>query len=190
MWDTVGALGIPGFNGSFRLSKGLDWQFHDVTLSQRIHFAYHALAVHEHRAEFVPTLWEMQPPDPAHPQTLEQVWFSGAHSDVGGGYAATGLSDVALSWMVDKAIGAGLEIDLGVLPGYQPDPLAEGHDSFSALYKILGVFRGKPKGEFRIYDAEAKATCQTILPGVRERFGKEPDKKKWPPSFFNAFGEK
>jgi Uncharacterized alpha/beta hydrolase domain (DUF2235) len=190
VWDTVGALGIPGFNGSFRLAKGLDWQFHDVTLSQRVHFAYHALAVHEHRAEFVPTLWEIQPPDPAHPQTLEQVWFSGAHSDVGGGYAATGLSDVALSWMVEKAIDAGLEVDLEVLPGYKPDPLAEGHDSFSALYKILGVFRGKPTGEFRTYDAEAKSTCQTIHPGIRKRFEKEPDKKKWPPTFFNALGKK
>lgn len=77
-----------------------------------------------------------------------------------------------------------------MLSGYQPDPLAEGHDSFSALYKILGVFRGKPKGEFRIYHTEAKATCQAIHLGVRERFEKEPDKKKWPPSFFNAFGEK
>ena len=57
VWDTVGALGIPGLDGSFRVLKGLDWQFHDVTLSSRVKKAFHALAIREHRAEFMPTLW-------------------------------------------------------------------------------------------------------------------------------------
>ncbi len=189
VWDTVGALGIPGFDGRFRLANGLDWQFHDVTLSYCVHFAYHALAAHEHRAEFAPTLWQLKKPDAAHPQTLEQVWFSGVHSDVGGGYVEAGLSDEALDWMVEKATDAGLEFDLSVLPEFRPDPLANGHDSFGALYKLLDTFRGEPKGEFRIYDPEAKETCQTLHPSISDRFKKEPDKKKWPPTFYSALNK-
>ena len=56
VWDTVGALGIPNLDGRFRLLKGLDWQFHDVKLSRIVKHAFHALAIHEHRAEFLPTL--------------------------------------------------------------------------------------------------------------------------------------
>ncbi len=39
---------------------------------------------------------------------MEQVWFSGVHSNVGGGYRRSGLSDFALEWMVAKASTAGL----------------------------------------------------------------------------------
>lgn len=189
VWDTVGALGIPGLHGASRLAKGMDWQFHDVTLSHRVHFAYQALAVHEHRAEFTPTLWELKSPDPDYPQTLEQVWFSGAHADVGGGYAATGLSDVALSWMVRKATAAQLEFDLSVLPGFHPRPLAAGHDSFSALYKILDTLHGCPNGELRTYNPLAGETYQSIDSSVAQRFAHEPDKPKWPPTFYEALAK-
>ena len=186
VWDTVGALGIPGLDRRFRLAGGLDWQFHDVSLSQRVHHAYHALAVHEHRAEFVPTLWELQESDPAHPQTLEQVWFSGAHSDVGGGYAAAGLSNVALEWMVEKARAAGLEFDPVPWTGFLADPLADGHDSFNAFYKVLNLFRGQPGGMFRTYDDGAKAHRQSLHPGVLTRFAHDSDQGKWPATFHAA----
>ena len=39
---------------------------------------------------------------------LEQVWFPGVHSDVGGGYPASGLADAAFLWMVGKAKDCGL----------------------------------------------------------------------------------
>ena len=42
-----------------------------------------ALAIDERRTPFEPTLW-MHKPKPG--QTIEQVWFCGVHSDVGGGY--------------------------------------------------------------------------------------------------------
>jgi hypothetical protein len=44
-------------------------------------------------------------------QDLVEVWFAGVHSDVGGMFATgTRLSDIALKWMVDEAMGQGLWI--------------------------------------------------------------------------------
>jgi uncharacterized protein (DUF2235 family) len=107
VWDTVGSLGVPG--------RGLRWigqskyNFHDTGLSPRIRFAYHAIGIDEKRSTFVPTLWTRpkvrHDPGDVVP-VLEQVWFAGVHSSVGGGYEDRGLSDIAFLWMVDKAMTA------------------------------------------------------------------------------------
>ena len=107
VWDTVGALGIPG-----DLFAGLDEQiygFLDTKLNINVKAAYHAVSVDEKRAEFVPTLWDSLSPTAIQAgNILEQVWFAGVHADVGGGYPETGLSDIALSWMMRKAKSRGL----------------------------------------------------------------------------------
>jgi len=36
-------------------------------------------------------------------QTIRQVWFYGVHTDVGGGHKQTGISDIPLCWMLDRA---------------------------------------------------------------------------------------
>ncbi len=108
VWDTVGALGIP-FN--FRLIEDkARYNFHDVTLSSWVLNAFQALAIDERRALFSPTLWEASPNMTA-ANRLEQVWFSGVHANVGGGYAQSGLSDIALVWMIEKATEVGLLVD-------------------------------------------------------------------------------
>jgi uncharacterized protein (DUF2235 family) len=182
VWDTVGALGVPGLGGRFRLLKGLDWQFHDVSLSRRVKKAFHALAIHEHREEFVPTLWEKKS-DAPEKQVLQQVWFSGAHSDVGGGYPQTGLSDVALRWMLDKAENeGGLACDETPLVDFKPDPTAKGHDSFGAFFKVLDWLRGKSQGVLRQFGGSNPKTCESIHPSVYKRYQALP-KEPWPDSF-------
>src|SRR5256886_2870028 len=102
VWDTVGALGIPvGLCG--RLSRRL-FGFHDVTLSSRVDRAFHAIAVDERRRPFVPTLWHQQPDASKAGQVLEQVWFTGVHSDVGGGYGwdERDLANLTLRWMANR----------------------------------------------------------------------------------------
>ncbi|MDB5136904.1 MAG: hypothetical protein JWP37_3507 [Mucilaginibacter sp.] len=106
VWDTVGALGIP-----LEIFESIDadkYKFHDTQLSSQVPFAYHALAADEHRQIFDATLWQHNDTAAADNQTIEQVWFAGAHRNVGGGYKDTGLSDYTLQWMVDKAKGTGL----------------------------------------------------------------------------------
>jgi uncharacterized protein (DUF2235 family) len=108
VWDTVGSLGIPidGVRVPFITKR---WSFHDLTLSSHVRFAYHALAIDEQRRPFKPTLWKQQ--DSASGQTLEQVWFAGVHSDVGGGYAEPALAEIPLLWMVQRARDTGLAFD-------------------------------------------------------------------------------
>lgn len=98
VWDTVGALGIP--------LKSLNWvtswlyKFHDTRLSPHVKHAFHAIAVDEKRRTFAPTLWQASNLD--HDQIVEQRWFAGVHSNIGGGYKEKGLSDITLHWMLDK----------------------------------------------------------------------------------------
>lgn len=150
VWDTVGARGIPvAALNKYSRDK---YEFHDVTLSGSVEFAYHAMAIDEHRDPFKPTLWDNEPKayqyrpdgtkDMGKEQTIEQVWFCGAHSDVGGGYGARStqnLSDIPLMWMIDKATAVGLHFDPRVLSTY---PLVENccatlHDSRSFKYKLF-----------------------------------------------------
>jgi hypothetical protein len=112
VWDTVGALGIPrGLPGWERLSTewpGWEqlWGFHDTQLSSTVRYAYQALAIDEERPPYAPTLWTGDPPPPGE-QTLEQVWFPGVHSEVGGGTDDSALSDIPLLWLAGKAEAAG-----------------------------------------------------------------------------------
>lgn len=135
VWDTVGALGIP--------LKWFDvmnrrYQFHDVTISSQIRYAYHALAVDEKRKTFTPTLWQVSPKAVEDgSQISEQVWFAGVHSNVGGGYADSGLSDIALQWMIDKARNTGLEFDQDALQNIRPETGGELRNSASGIFRLM-----------------------------------------------------
>ena len=110
VWDTVGQLGIP--LAGLRWLNRHDDQFHNVGLSRRVKRAFHAIAIDEKRRPFRPALWETPPESTQH---VEQVWFAGVHSNVGGGYDDAGLSDVAFLWMKQHAENAGLVLDEGYI---------------------------------------------------------------------------
>jgi len=151
VWDTVGALGIPDelFIPALRkVDKAIDarlFGFLDTGLSPRVEAAYHAVAIDEHRKPFLPTLWTdasgAAPRVNVAGSNVEQVWFVGAHSNVGGGYADSGLSDIALKWMIDRASVNGLQF---VLAGLRPDPKAKRRDSLEEFVEI----GGKKKNRF------------------------------------------
>jgi uncharacterized protein (DUF2235 family) len=126
VWDTVGALGNP------LILRRWGHHFHDTALSSTVRHAYHALAIDEQRLKFKATLWNRQPLPPAG-HVLEQKWFVGAHSNVGGGYADSSLSDISLDWMAGCARNCGLVIgDLAV----NPDPLGHKVQSRQGGYLI------------------------------------------------------
>ena len=111
VWDTVGALGIP--LNAFQWINKKKYSFYDTALSSVIENAYHAISVDEQRSNFSPTLWTKSSNTTARDfnQVLEQHWFPGVHSNVGGGYPDEGLSDIALQWMIDKVKPIGLALD-------------------------------------------------------------------------------
>ena len=115
VWDTVGSYGVPAGAGLTGLARTLtSWtrNFRDNEIGKRIEYGYHAMAIDERRRAFPATAWVPRTreagaaPDPeldALPEPeVEQVWFAGAHANVGGGYAQTGLSDQALLWMMAR----------------------------------------------------------------------------------------
>lgn len=137
VWDTVGALGLPvEFFESLTHRK---YAFHDVTLSSRVQNAFHALAIDERRKPFAPTLWE-QPAEDLGRNWVEQAWFPGVHGNVGGGYADSSLSDIALRWMIDRVTErCGLEVDLRFVDRItKPSPTGELYDSMNLGYQMLG----------------------------------------------------
>lgn len=124
VWDTVGALGIPTtFLNSLTAGK---YEFHNTSPSGIVKKARHALAIDEHRDEFVPTLWTGEA---EHDSDIKQMWFAGAHSDVGGGYTDRTLADIPLVWMAEEAEKAGLDLDWTVLPSKETNSLAPQHES-------------------------------------------------------------
>ena len=133
VWDTVGALGPPGLLG--QLLNRNKYKYHDIDLHPTVLHAYHALAIDERRKPFAPSLWKRPV---GWTGTLEQVWFAGVHSNVGGGYHPDGLANEALHWMVEKAEGLGLEFDRPFLEHYKPCFNSSLRDSMSTLYKIMG----------------------------------------------------
>lgn len=130
VWDTVGSLGIPG--GLLADLNKKRYAFHDTTPSPIVRTACHAMAIDEHRHTFTPTYWTGTAPPGA---AIEQVWFAGAHADVGGGYKLSFLADIPLLWMARRAEAAGLAIDWTCLPS-RTDPTAPAHDSSSGLFAL------------------------------------------------------
>ncbi len=98
VFDTVGALGVP--LEWFRSWNRKRFEFHNVTLGTNVEYAFHALAIDEKRGPFQASLWQY--PNHKSFDVAEQVWFPGVHSNIGGGYESTGLSDVALHWMLSR----------------------------------------------------------------------------------------
>jgi uncharacterized protein (DUF2235 family) len=135
VWDTVGALGAPGLLGQL-FNRG-KYKYHDVGLGPHILNAYHALAIDEQRKAFTPNIWIRPARWTGH---LEQAWFAGVHSNVGGGYSPDGLANEALHWIVEKAESHGLEFDSRFLAHYLPCFNSELRNSMTPLYRLMGRF--------------------------------------------------
>lgn len=145
VWDTVGALGIPAWFGLPATLVNRGYRFHDTKLSSIVKHAYHALATDERRRSFEPALWQEEEENPFS-GTVEQVWFPGVHSDVGGGYAERDLGDLTLCWMMERATA----LDLGVTPPEKPmSPIHTGkqHDSrwLPHRWPIVGSIATRPR---------------------------------------------
>jgi uncharacterized protein (DUF2235 family) len=178
VWDTVGSLGNPLFlNGFF----GKQNQFHDTELSSKINYAFHALAVDENRKSFEATLWHQK--DDSKNQVLEQVWFAGIHSDIGGGFVETGLSDIALKWMLEKAESCNLNFES---IGMNPSPDAEKHESYTGFYKLQSKLlrpidalipgKGKTNESLHLSVIERYKNDKSYRPGNLEKYlKKHPD---------------
>jgi uncharacterized protein (DUF2235 family) len=142
LWDTVSSVGwildpIHTKDGHLPYTATLP----DVPVVR------HAVSIDERRAFFRQNL--VHEPAPAN-QNVKQVWFAGVHSDVGGCYAEaeSGLSKIALRWMLCEAQSAGLSLDPqkvidmlgGKFPYIPPDPKAQLHKSLHGFWWLGEVW--------------------------------------------------
>ena len=106
VFDTVGSYGVPagfGLSGLPHLFTYWTRGFHSRRIGTQVEVALHAMAIDEMRRPFQPTFWMRKHDEQlGENQIVEQMWFPGVHSNVGGGYDNTQLSDMALVWMISR----------------------------------------------------------------------------------------
>ena len=135
VWDTVGAMGIPiSFLGLFDDKD----EFYDTKIGKNIRIARHALAIDEHRIDFEPTIWT-----PKENMDVQQVWFAGAHSDIGGSYKpdenGSRLSDNTLAWLIKEAEKTGLTTEKHLEKSIIQNPLATLHKSRRSFFRVKKI---------------------------------------------------
>lgn len=169
VWDTVSALGFPQH---WRIAgivspvlnlffHGLDWicdktffahGFYNYELTPNVRHAYQALAIDDERLSFEPKIWTESGDEKT---KVEQVWFAGAHSNVGGGYGRAGLSHIALEWMLSKSEPLGLKLKPGALQ--EVHAKANAHGRLYNERNGLGVF-------YRYYPRFIADLCTKKIP--------------------------
>ena len=120
VWDTVSALGFPERTDIAGIGlRILSWllkqfgklanlliphKFYNYKLTPNVTKARHALSLDDERTSFWPLVWD-EDTDESKPVDVQQVWFAGMHSNVGGGYRRSGLSNAAYLWMLENIRG-------------------------------------------------------------------------------------
>lgn len=93
VFDTVASIGFPNLDDETKPVS--DVKFENCTVSDVVDEALHMVSLDDKRTAFMPTLM-------AYDKRVTEVWFAGAHSDIGGGYRYDGLSDITLHFLIDE----------------------------------------------------------------------------------------
>jgi uncharacterized protein (DUF2235 family) len=161
LWDTVAAYGFP----IVEMTRGWDrwvWPLNLPTreLVQQADKACHALALDDERQTFHPLLWNESnehtvwrgAPEGTDEigkiakERVSQVWFSGMHSNVGGGYPDDGMAYEPLCWIAEQAVAAdegnGLLLKRDTLSEWKKRctpsaPMSDSRSGVGAYYRYL-----------------------------------------------------
>lgn len=194
IWDTVGALGIPWLfqpgegniqsrdsNQNSRLLRLMqrNWM-PDSIFPNNIQHAFHALAIDEHRPHFQATLWKSATATTTTQDQLlsnrllaervEQRWFAGAHSNIGGGYPDNRLNALPFEWIYNNARSHGLKLGQFLHPqlySSKPmsalEPVMDSYAAFRYIYGLSSTFK-------RFYRKLSNSDCtQTLSPAAHFR---------------------
>lgn len=145
VWDTVKSLGInaPVF---WRISER--WHaFHNHDLSGIVKNGFQALALNENRVAYKAVPWTS--PD-GYDGRVEQVWFAGAHGDVGGQVgrfpAARPLANIPLVWLLARLQECGLPLPQGWNLRFPQDPTAPALGTWRGYGRLLMTRRRRIVG--------------------------------------------
>jgi len=138
VWDTVASLGL-----------WLGKEFFDDRLNEDVPNAYQAIAIDEKRKKFPVSIWDETNLAPG--QTVQQVWFAGVHSDVGGYYEERDLSNITLIWMLENAARHGLRLRQGWRDRIVGNPAGKQHESRTGLWRIWPAVTRKIPEDAKIH---------------------------------------
>jgi len=137
VWDTVLSLGSR-LKATGETTTPPGRSFHTGKAPATcVRSARQALAVDEKRFDFRPEVWSEVRPG----QTMEQRWFPGVHSNIGGGLKTDGLANIALHWIIEGAVTAGLKLDHDFLRPFEGHPEAEVYESYGLGFQFLDAIR-------------------------------------------------
>ena len=179
VWDTVAAYGGP----IVEITRAIDLFLYPLTMaSYRLHpqvqCARHALALDDERDSFHPLLWDevnearLVREGEVAADRLQQVWFTGMHADVGGGYPDESLSYVSLLWMLEEARKAGLRTldDITERHVALANSFGPMHDSRAGL---ASYYRYQPRKIAAWLDPVDASTMGLRDPSIRDEAGRK-----------------
>jgi uncharacterized protein (DUF2235 family) len=158
VWDTVASILVPRGDRIIPTFQMLPY----TRRNPSVQIFRQAIAIDERRRMFRLNRWLAPQPFKANPfdrsapdveQDIKQVWFAGAHADVGGGYpeAESALSKYPLDWLITEAVAHGLKINVamrnhlvlgkpragGTHTYVAPDPTGQLHQSLASAWWLL-----------------------------------------------------
>jgi hypothetical protein len=159
VWDVVPSFGIP--------IDGLLIPFHEIDIGWNVRVpsivdrCFHALALNERRQTFVP---ERLNADRSR-DNVEEVWFRGMHSDIGGGNGNIGLNSIACTWMLERAMDVGLPIDEDVV-----QTIARRQDPLAAPFENEDPIENEPREVLDTDVLHPSAQSKPLAVGDKARF--------------------
>lgn len=178
VWDTVGACGVPHWNWRPPMVRIRAVRFGNSRLPGHVRIARQALAVDEHRKDYAPVLWtEQDSPD----SDIAQVWFPGAHAQIGGGYDDDLLCELPLTWMCIQASSAGLRFTNApdACEAFVPPRLRL--DGSEYLAPLIDSWRHFAGGLYRLVSGRClRRVCveginESVHPSVWNKWANDPD---------------
>jgi len=166
VWDTVAALGSlahllradpDNAKRSFHVGKS------PVPFVRN---ARHALAIDERRLDFRPEIW-IGPADPK--QKIEQRWFAGVHSNVGGGYVHDGLANITFHWILKGATDLKLDVDENYVKFFREFHRGTQYESQTRKYRVFEFVRGRRGKGVREITGHPVSANLTLHPSVVDR---------------------
>lgn len=103
VFDTVASIGFPNLDDDKKPIS--DVKFENCTVADSVDEALHMVSIDEKRTAFMPTPM-------AHDKRVTEIWFAGAHSDVGGGCRYDGLSDITLHFLLEEFTRRNLGLEI------------------------------------------------------------------------------
>ncbi|PHS73233.1 MAG: hypothetical protein COB22_02965 [Cycloclasticus sp.] len=184
IWDTVSALGIPVSWGWVKKSVDIfvdllpNGQSSYLIALCNVKRISHALSLDDDRADIFTPVFVPEEPDESCTvgeriinRKINQVFFSGAHADVGGGYPDTDIDGVSLNWMLSEIVDEDL---LPEATAVYADPYGQTHDPESGGWSLLYHFEHRDFSDPEV--VKLLGSTLKVHPAVIDRLERVPNK--------------